>query len=353
VNCPMQKMLAAVFHKTGESGGDVTLEEVNVPEIKDHHEVLVEVKATGICGTDMRIMEGGHPANDNTVLGHEFCGLVKEVGKDIMDLKVGDKVAIDPNLKCGVCIPCRCGDESHCEFLATGQTIGIFRNGGYAKYCVVPRNAIYRLPPSIDLTKAVLVEPLSCAIHCHNLADAKECDTVVIIGAGSMGLIIESVIRKHPINQLIIVEPMDYRIEKARELGADYVINPRTENVEKKIMELTQDIGANIVIDAVGISSTFEMALKIWAKGSKLVLFGQDSRASGTVKPNDIVRWERKILGSFISNGHDYLSAINLINTNSIEVDKLITHKIPLEKLISDGFPLMKEKKCIKVVVIH
>ena len=346
-------MLAAVFHKKGEKGGEVRLEQVNVPDIENPEAVLIEVKATGICGTDLKIMEGGHPANDNIILGHEFCGIVKEVGDHVVDLNIGDKIGVDPNLKCGVCTPCRCGDESQCEFLATGQTLGVYSHGGYAKYCVVPRNAIYPLPKEIDLTKAVLIEPLSCAIHCHNLADVQECDNVVIIGAGSMGLIIESVIRKHPINQLIVVEPMPYRIEKALELGADQVINPNSENVEERVMDLTNGIGAEVVIDAVGISATFETALKIWAKGAKLILFGQDSRASAVVKPNDIVRWERKILGSFISTGQDYLTAINLIKTSSIEVEKLITHQFPLEKLLSDGFRVMREKKCIKAIIRH
>ena len=344
-------MLAAVFHKEGENGGIIKLEEVDIPEIKKSDDILVEVKAAGICGTDIRIMEGAHPANDNIILGHEFCGIVKETGEDVIDLKLGEKVVIDPNLKCGVCSSCRCGQDNMCEFLAKGQTFGIFRNGGFAKYCVIPRRAIYPLPQDIDIIKSALIEPISCAIHCHNLADVKECDNVVIIGAGSMGLIIESILRKHPLNQLIMIEPMDYRIEKAYELGADYVINPIKEDPVKKIFELTNNIGANVVIDAVGISNTFELALKIWAKGGKLILFGQDSRASGTIKPNEIVRWERKIFGSYISNGSDYLTAINIVYKNLIDIDKLITHIISLDKLISDGFQLMKEKKCIKIVV--
>lgn len=349
----MEKMLAAVFHKKGASGGELTLEEVEIPVIKEVDDVLIEVKATGICGTDLKIIEGGHPANDKTILGHEFCGVVSEVGKYISDLSVGDKVAIDPNLKCGVCTSCRCGDESRCEFLATGQTLGVYRNGGYTKYCVVPRSAIYPLPSSFDLTKAVLVEPLSCAVHCHNLANVQECDNVVIIGGGSMGLLIEAIIRKHPINQLIVIEPMEYRIEQARLLGADYVINPLEEKVEDRINDLTDGGGANVVIDAVGISSTFEIALRIWAKGGRLILFGQDTRASAVVYPNEIVRWERKILGSFISTSLDYLTAINLIKTNTIDVDNLITHKFPLKKLLSDGFRVMTEKNCIKVAILQ
>ena len=347
----MKKMLAAVFHRKDENNRSISLEEVDIPEIKNEDDVLIEVNAAGICGTDLKILEGGHPATANIILGHEFCGTVKDTGKNITDLKKGDNIAVDPNLKCGVCLSCRGGFESQCEFLATGQTIGVYKNGGFAKYTIVPRRAIYLLPKDINMTSAVLVEPLSCAIHCHNLADVKECDNVVILGAGSMGLIIESVIRKHPINQLIVVEPMEYRREKALELGADQVINPETEDVEKKVMELTDSSGANVVIDAVGISATFQTALKIWAKGGTLVLFGQDIRATGTIRPNEIVRWERKIFGSFISNGQDYLDAINLIYTNSIDADKIITHKFSL-KNIKDGLKVMKEKKCIKVIII-
>ncbi|MHA1323946.1 MAG: zinc-dependent alcohol dehydrogenase [Candidatus Helarchaeota archaeon] len=349
----MAKMLAGVFHRKGESGGEVVLEEVEIPTIKELTDVLIEVKTAGICGTDLRILEGRHPANDKTILGHEFCGIVKEVGEHVTDLTIGEKVVVDPNLKCGVCTPCRCGHESQCEFLATGQTLGVYRHGGFAKYCVVPRNAIYPLPPDIDLTYAALTEPLSCAVHCHNLADVQECDNVVILGGGSMGLIIESIIRKHPLNQLIVVEPMEYRREKAVELGADHVINPATEDVEKAIDHLTNHNGAEVVIDAVGISATFQIALKIWAKGGRLILFGQDTSASAIVKPNEIVRWERKIYGSFISTGIDYLTAINLIKTRNIAVDKLLTHQIPLDKLISDGFRIMQEKKCIKIAIIQ
>jgi len=348
----MGKMLAAVFHKKGESGGEIILEQVDIPEIKKNDDVLIEIKACGICGTDLKIMEGAHPANDNVILGHEFCGIVENIGEDVKDLRKGDKVVVDPNLKCGICPACRRGYDNQCEFLATGQTFGIFQNGGFTKYCVIPRRALYQLPIDIDFTKAALIEPLSCAVHCHNIADVKECDNVVILGAGPMGLIIESVIRKHPINQLFVVEPMEFRRKKALELGANYVINPETDNVEKEIKKLTNNHGADVIIDAVGKSSTFEIAQKIWASRGRLILFGQDSRAVGTIKPNDIVRWQRSILGSYISSGVDYLDAISLIKNNTIDTEKLISHKIPLENLLSEGMKIMKEKTGLKIIVI-
>jgi threonine dehydrogenase-like Zn-dependent dehydrogenase len=347
----MEEMLAAVFHKKGKAGGEIKLEKMPIPKIKDDDDVLIEVKAAGICGTDLKIMVGGHPANDNVILGHEFCGIVEDLGNDITDLRKGDKVVVDPNLKCGICPSCRTGYDNQCDFLATGQTLGIFRDGGFAKYCVVPRRAIYKLPDDIDIVKSALIEPLSCAVHAHNIADVKETDNVVIIGAGPMGLIIESVIRKHPLDQLIVVEPMEYRRNKALELGANHVINPETQIVVYEVMKITDDRGADVVIDAVGISATFETALSIWARRARLVLFGQDSRATGTIKPNEIVRWQRQILGSFISNGADYLDAIGLVHRNIVEADKLITHKISLEDLLTKGMKIMKEKQGIKVIV--
>ena len=343
-------MLAAVFHKSEINGGEIQLEEVNVPQITKSDQVLIEVKACGICGTDLKIIEGGHPANDNMILGHEFAGVVKEIGKNIHDLKIDDKVVVDPNEKCGYCVNCRRGLSNLCEYMAQGTTFGIFQNGGFAKFCVLPRNALFKLPEKIDLVAASLIEPLSCAVHCHNIANVKESDNVAIIGAGPMGLIIESVIRKHPIKKLITIEIDEWRGQKALELGADLLINPNTTNVQKEVMEFTNNEGADVVIDAVGFSKTFEMATKFWAPGARLICFGQDYRAEAKIKPNDIVRYQRQILGSYIGNAEDFLDAIELITNNTIEVDKLITKVIPLEKLLSTGFNLMKERKCVKII---
>jgi len=347
----MEKMLAAVFHKNKNGGGEVKLEEVDIPIITKNDQILIEVKACGICGTDLKIIEGGHPANDNTILGHEFVGVIKERGKDVKDLEIGDNVVIDPNEKCGYCINCRRGFSNLCDYMALGTTFGIFQNGGFAKYCVIPRSAAFKLPDNIDMNAAALIEPLSCAVHCHNIANVRESDNVVIIGAGPMGLIIESVIRKHPIKNLICVELNDWRREKAMDLGADFVINPHSQNVKQEIMRITNETGVDVIIDAVGLSETFEMGLSMWAPGARLVCFGQDYRAEAKIKPNEIVRYQRKILGSYIGNAEDFLDAIELINNKVIEIEKLITKIIPLEQLITTGFHLMKERKCVKIIV--
>lgn len=346
----MEKMLAAVFYKGEKFGGDIKLEEVDLPYITKSDQVLVEIKSCGICGTDLKILEGGHPANDKTILGHEFAGIVKEVGDGVQDLKIGDKVAADPNEKCGYCINCRRGLSSLCEYMASGTTFGIFQNGGFAKFCVLPRSALFKLPENIDLIAAALIEPLSCAVHCHNLADVRESDTVVIIGAGPMGLIIESVIRMHPIKRLICIEIDEWRGRKALELGADFFINPESQDAKTEIMRITDDEGADVIIDAVGISQTFEIATKIWAAGARIICFGQDSRAEAKIKPNDIVRYQRKIMGSYIGYAEDFLDAIELITNRKIEIDKLITKVIPLDDLLITGFRLMKERKCVKII---
>ena len=343
-------MLAAVFHKGDTLGGDIKLEEVDLPHITKSDQVLVEIKACGICGTDLKIIEGGHPANDNTIIGHEFTGKVKELGESVQDLKIGDNVVIDPNEKCGYCINCRRGLSNLCEYMASGTTFGIFQDGGFAKFCVLPRNSIFKLPNNMNLINASLIEPLSCAVHCHNIANVKESDNVVIIGAGPMGLIIESVLRTHPIKKLISIEIDEWRGQKALDLGADLLINPDATNVQKEIMEFTNNKGADVIIDAVGISKTFEMATTFWAHGARLICFGQDYRAEAKIKPNDIVRYQRQILGSYIGYAEDFLDAIELIANKVIEVDKLITKIIPLEKLISTGFNLMEERKCVKII---
>jgi len=166
-----------------------------------------------------------------------------------------------------------------------------------------------------------------------------------------MGLIIESVIRKHPIKNLICVELNDWRREKAIDLGADFVINPHSQNVKQEIMQITNENGADLIIDAVGLSETFEMGLSMWAPGARLVCFGQDYRAEAKIKPNEIVRYQRKIMGSYIGYAEDFLDAIELINNKVIAIEKLITKIIPLDQLITTGFHLMKERKCVKIIV--
>jgi len=348
----MLTMLAAVFHKKENNGGEIKLEEVERPSITRSDQVLIEVKASGICGTDLKIMEGKHPVNDNIILGHEFTGIVKEIGENVQDLKIGDKVVVDPNEKCGYCVNCRRGLSNLCEYMALGTTFGIFQNGGFTKYCVLPRNSLFKLPKDIDLIEAALIEPLSCAVHCHNIADVKESDNVVIIGAGPMGLIIESILRKHPIKRLISIELDEWRLNKALELGADYVVNPKHEDPKKRIFEITKNNGADVIIDAVGIADTFEMATRIWAPGARLICFGQDSKAVAKIKPNEIVRYQRKIMGSYIGTAQDFLDAIELVSNKIIEINKLITSTIPLERLIDTGFRLMKERKCVKIITI-
>ncbi|MFX1383877.1 MAG: zinc-binding dehydrogenase [Promethearchaeota archaeon] len=346
----MENMLAAVFHKNKTEGGQIKLEEVDAPQIYKNDQVLIEVISCGICGTDLKILSGSHPAKDNIILGHEFVGIVKEIGEEIQDLSIGDKVAVDPNEKCGYCMYCRKGLPNLCEYMATGTTFGIFQDGGFAKYCVLPRNSLFKLPNDINMSSVALIEPLSCAIHCHNIADVKDSDNVMIIGAGPMGLLIQSILRTHPLKSLISMEINEWRIQKAEELGADHVINPVNQDFKTKIMSITDSKGIDVIIDAVGLTETFEIAQKVWAHGAKLVCLGQDTYAEAKIRPNNIVRYQRKILGSYIYTSKDFLDAIELISNNKLKFNELITQEIPLNDLISIGFRLMREKKCIKII---
>jgi len=167
-----------------------------------------------------------------------------------------------------------------------------------------------------------------------------------------MGLIIESVIVMHPIKRLICIEIDEWRGQKTLELGADFLVNPESQDVKSEIMRITNNEGADVIIDAVGISETFEMATKIWAHGARLICFGQDYNAEAKIKPNDIVRYQRKIMGSYIGYPEDFLDAIELIANKVIEVEKLITAKIPLNEIITTGFNIMKNRKCVKIIAL-
>ena len=136
----MNTMKALVFKEVGK----ILLEDISIPEIKESNQVLIKVAACGICGTDIKILQGKHAYKNNTVLGHEFNGRIEEIGNGVTNLRIDDRVAIDNSLRCGLCEACRMGRSSQCEWLQD-KSVGIFQNGGYAKYCIVPESACYKI----------------------------------------------------------------------------------------------------------------------------------------------------------------------------------------------------------------
>lgn len=321
----METMKALVFKDVGQ----INLREVPVPVISKPEEVLIKVAACGICGTDIKILQGKHAFKPGTILGHEFNGQVVDKGSAVTTLKVGDRVAIDNSLRCGLCDACRMGQSSQCDWLKD-KSVGIFQNGGYAPYCVVPVHACYKIPDEIDDITATQVETLGTVLNGMNIVQMQPYDYVLILGFGPIGYLF-SALAKNMAAFTVATEIDPFRIKVAKELGVN-VLNPGECNVEEAYLELSGGIRPDIVIDAVG--SQMENAINYVASGGKVLAFGMDSSVQATVTPNTITRKAIKVLGSYIGQ-NTCLPAIRIFRTNKINMKPFFTEKIDIENGVS------------------
>jgi len=274
-----KKMLAAVF----EGKGKLNLKEVPTPEIKKPDEVLLEVKMASICGTDMRILEvpPGHPATEGVILSHEYTGKVLEVGEAVTQFKKGDRVVVDPNITCGNCSYCKMGIPNMCENMTT---LGIFIDGGFARYNIAPAKVLHKISPDLLPELAVFTEPLSCVVSATQRLKVHPGEVVVVLGAGPIGLLFIQMFKASGAGKIIVSEISEYRAKFAYESGASRVVNPLKDNLERIVKEETL-VGADAVVDAVG--TLFRSAMAIARRGGRILLFGQQYLALAQVAEND------------------------------------------------------------------
>ena len=336
-----KNMLAAVFK--GE--GRLELEEVFFPRLKREDEVLLKVEAASICGTDIHILEvpPGHPATKGVILGHEYTAKVLEVGGDITHLKEGDRVVIDPNITCGYCEYCRLGLPNTCVNMTT---LGIFIDGGFAQCNLAPAKALHKISSSLPEEEACLAEPLSCVINGAQKVKLQPGESVVVLGAGPIGLLFTLLFKSAGAGKIIVAEVNKFRSEFALKSGADLVVDPTSENLEKIVKEKT-GLGADVVVDAVG--SLFAQTLGLVRNGGSILLFGMNEKARGEIKQYDITRREIKVLGTFIANA-TFPPAVKMLENKVLEIKGLITHQFPLSK-IKEGVELMRKGEAIKVII--
>ena len=258
-------MNAAVIY----SPGDVRVVDLDMP-VPGPNEVLIKIAACGVCGTEHTLYIGGYYANYPVVLGHEFAGVVVEVGDKVNKFRPGDRVAVDPNQVCHKCDFCRMGSEHLCEDL---RTLGITNNGGDAEYTVAAEENVYLLPDSMTLEEGAFVEPLACALRAFEVANIQLGDTVLVMGAGSMGNLITQCVALSGAAHVIVSEPIRLRRELALANGATHVIDPTTQDVDSEVRRF-QRIGADVVIEVVGGLNAQASAVGYARRGGQVVFYG-------------------------------------------------------------------------------
>ncbi len=305
--------------------GNLVMENLPIPHVVEPDDVLLKIKAVGICGSDVKIIEGKHHFKPNTVLGHEFCGEVVEVGSHVHHIKLGDTVAVDNNIRCGFCDFCRMGLTSQCVDIKT-SALGVMRNGGYAEYCLVPEKQCFVLPPEIDDILGTQVETLATVVNGMNTLMMLPYDYVMILGFGPIGYLFAQ-FAKNIAAKVAVTEIDPFRIQVAKDCGLT-VWNPNEVNVVEKITEFTYGRKADIVIEATG--NALEQALQCVTPGGKVLPFGMDSSITATVIPNEITRWATKILGLYLGQ-NTMVPSIRIYRENRLNMKPFFTKVISLE----------------------
>jgi threonine dehydrogenase-like Zn-dependent dehydrogenase len=308
--------------------GRLAIIERPVPMLERATDVLLDVQACGICGTDLHILSTppGQPATVGAVLGHEFVGVVREIGTEVTGVQSGDRVAVAPNVSCGQCVWCKRGLRNHCE---NWTTHGIYVDGGLAPNVVVPAANCFPIASHLPSHVAALAEPLSTVVNGVRLAEVFPGETAAVIGGGPIGLMFTALLKLAGAT-VVVVEPAESRAHLARTLGADIVVDPTAEDPSEPTRELTGGLGADVVIDAVG--SQLPAALDLVRKAGRIVLFGLNEQARAEIAQARITRDELRICGAFV--GQDvFPAAIRLLEQGRIDFAPLVTHRISLEKL--------------------
>jgi 2-desacetyl-2-hydroxyethyl bacteriochlorophyllide A dehydrogenase len=336
-------MMAVRLH----SAGDLRFDEVPVPEPRDG-EVLVKVWRSGICGTDLHIAKGTFPApNLPLTLGHEFSGTIAALGSSTGSLAANDNVVVDINIACGHCFFCRRGQKLFCP--AVSQ-LGVHSSGGLAEYVVVPESNVYVLPESLSLDAAAYVEPLACAIHGQDRIGIKSGERVLIIGGGPMGLAHIALAKLGGASNVIVSEPDPDRRAVAERLGADNVVSPFDSGFADKIADMTDGVGPDVVIEAVGSIPTYEAAISLVRRGGRVLAYGAAPQtASMSLRPFDIYSKELTIVGSYAGTYDTWPRAIELLASGRFDPALIVDSVRPLNEAIEAIRGLETDKSIVKV----
>jgi len=339
-------MQSAMFAAVFEGEGRLAIKEVPVPKISRPDDVLIEVEACGVCGTDLQILAvpPGHPAKQGVILGHEYVGRVIEIGLEVDNVRVGDRVVVAPDIPCGVCLPCRMGMPNLCD---NARSIGVFEDGGFAPFSLVPARALLPISEDIPCDEAVFIELLACVVGGSQKIRLQPGEQVLILGAGPVGLCFLEVFKASGAGKVIMTEVSRYRSEFAKRRGADLVINPREADVTQ-IVAREMKMGPDVVVDAVG--SLFPLAVATVRKGGKVLLFGMNRQSINPVRQYDITVKDLTIWGNNVGR-FTFPLAISMLESGRVSLSSLITHRVSLGEL-EGAMEALRQGQGVKIVVV-
>jgi len=306
----------------------LAVEEVDRPGFLPD-EVLLHVDATGICGSDVHGYLGLTGRRiPPMIMGHEFCGTVVEVGAAVDGVRPGDRVAVEPMVFCGACASCRDGHPNLCE---NRRFLGVMAcNGSMAEYLNVPARLLFRMPEGMGTEIGAMVEPSAVALHAVGRARNIEGATVLVVGAGPIGLLLVGMLKSKGPRRLLVSDLSDRRLLLARQMGADITINPSREEVVRVVGEHTSGRGADVSFEAVGAAASVEQALAALRPHGTCVWVGNSQRMISLDMQASVTR-EISILGSYIYTPAEFGQALELLGRKALDVRPIISRTAALE----------------------
>lgn len=335
-------MRGAVF----AGDGRIEVRDLAEPKARNSDDVVISVAANGICGSDLRALTTPPQMiyEQGVVIGHEFVGEVSEVGSGVVGTEVGQRVTAVPNINCQTCWYCRSGHLNLCENFVH---IGSMRNGGAAGYVVVPERMVVPVPDSLSDKMATLVEPLACVLNGTRTAAVHPGETVVILGAGAIGMLYAMIFRSAGA-QVIVSEPGEQRAQMADDLGLGIVVSPLEQDIGEVVRNATDGRGADVCVDSVGM--LLGDAISYARKGGRVMMFGLNDLARADLSISDIVYRELHLHGVYIGKG-TFPLAIELLDRNEIGFDRLLTHSFELEDSAS-AIDAARSGEAVKAVIL-
>ena len=313
--------------------GKMEIVDVPMPQVGDD-DILIKIEAVGICGSDVHYAMDGRLGKYETpkgfILGHEAAGVVCEVGKNVTDRKVGDRVAIEPGYACGKCKYCREGKYNLCDkmiFMAHPDPV---TNGAMREYISWPAYSTFLLPDSMTFAEGAMIEPLNVALQALKNSRLKAADTVVIFSAGPIGLMCMLAAKAYGACKVIVVERTQYRLEAAKEMGADVIINSSEEDIVEAVRKETGGMGADVFLECSGAQQAYDVMADCVRKGGMITLVGLGTKQVYSFNAADIINKEITIT-SVMRYDNLYEKAIRLVEAGLVDVNKLVTHRLKLE----------------------
>jgi L-iditol 2-dehydrogenase len=294
-------------------------------------EVLIQVKRIGVCGSDIHVFHGLHPYTSYPVVqGHEIGGVIAETGADVPGFAPGDKVVFMPQVTCGECYPCRHGMYHICDHL---KVMGFQTGGAAQEYFPVKAEMVLKLPESMTLDQAAMIEPVSVAVHALRRGGGAEGKKVVVLGAGTIGNLVGQVAQASGAAGVIITDVADYKLQKTRQCGLANPVNTQQEALAQAILRVFGPDKADLILECVGVQDTITQAIDNARKGSTIVVVGVFGKKPlvdlGLVQDREL-----SLVGTLMYQKQDYLRAIELVAAGKLCLDQMVTHRFSFENYL-------------------